>query len=300
MRNNNDCMYLNDIKGCEVSAIYECGDIIEIEYLKNGIRKSLTIEYCRFGSSMGYGSFFCYAGVELAQWIVHNQRMWTKELSEILIGIKTIVEINVFFENCYGDRESEQLEIVYMTEDGQINTYLLDVIDYDKNDVMESRCLANEKPTFKKRECKDEKMPTELFSVEIYKNVLAFALKAHGNQKTPEGLPYSFHIVSVATEIINSLSQHRISYDEANVAVACALLHDVLEDTETTMGTESLDIPNIEAVLTGVWALTKKEKLPTKQEQMQDTLERLKQQPKCVQMVKLADRITNLAPAPDF
>ena len=46
--------------------------------------------------------------------------------------------------------------------------------------------------------------------------------------------------------------------------------------------------------------MTKNEKLPTKQEQMQDSLKRLKQQPKCVQMVKLADRITNLAPAPDF
>lgn len=33
---------------------------------------------------------------------------------------------------------------------------------------------------------------------------------------------------------------------------------------------------------------------------MRDSLERLKQMPQCVQMVKLADRITNLAPAPLF
>ena len=66
------------------------------------------------------------------------------------------------------------------------------------------------------------------------------------------------------------------------------------------MGTNSLDIPNMKIVLQGVWALTKDTKLPSKQEQMQDSLERLKQQPKCVQMVKLADRITNLAPAPVF
>lgn len=97
-----------------------------------------------------------------------------------------------------------------------------------------------------------------------------------------------------------SLSMHRIGYDEANVAVACALLHDVLEDTDTTMGTGSLDIPNIRIVLQGVWALTKNEEVSTKQEQMQESLERLQQQPKCVQMVKLADCITNLAPAPDF
>lgn len=142
-------------------------------------------------------------------------------------------------------------------------------------------------------------MPTELFSTRVYKEALAFALKAHKEQKTPEGLPYSFHIVSVATEVVNSLSQHHISYEEANIAIACALLHDVNEDTDTRVNA-SLDIANIEAIIAGVEALTKNEKLPTKQEQMQDSLERLKLQPKCVQMVKLADRITNLAPAPDF
>lgn len=142
-------------------------------------------------------------------------------------------------------------------------------------------------------------MKQELFSVEIYKTALAYALKAHKEQKTPEGLPYSFHIVSVATEIINSLSQHHISYDEANIAICCALLHDVNEDTDIRVSYD-LNIPNIESIIAGVEALTKNTKLPTKQEQMQDSLTRLKQQAKCVQMVKLADRITNLAPAPDF
>ena len=142
-------------------------------------------------------------------------------------------------------------------------------------------------------------MSKELFSTRVYKEALAFALKAHKEQKTPEGLPYSFHIVSVATEVVNSLSQHTVSYDEANIAIACALLHDVNEDTDTRVDS-SLNIPNIEAVIAGVGALTKDSSLPSKQEQMQDSLHRLKQQPKCVQMVKLADRITNLAPAPDF
>lgn len=142
-------------------------------------------------------------------------------------------------------------------------------------------------------------MKQEFFSVEIYKRAFAYALKAHKEQKTPEGLPYSFHIVSVATEIINSLSQHHISYDEANIAVCCALLHDVNEDTDARVSND-LKVSNIEKVIEGVEALTKNTKLPTKQEQMKDSLTRLKQQPKCVQMVKLADRITNLAPAPDF
>lgn len=142
-------------------------------------------------------------------------------------------------------------------------------------------------------------MREKLFSVSIYKKCLAYALKAHKEQKTPEGLPYSFHIVSVATEIINSLSQYHVNYDEANIAVACALLHDVNEDTDVEVSKE-LHVENIEAIIAGVLALTKDETLLTKQEQMKDSLLRLKLQPKCVQMVKLADRITNLAPAPDF
>lgn len=136
-----------------------------------------------------------------------------------------------------------------------------------------------------------------LFSVGVYKEALAFALRAHGEQKTPHGLPYSFHIVSVAAEVICSLSAHPISYDNANVALSCALLHDVLEDTDTQITTD-LEIPQIDTVIAGVKALTKDKTLPSKKEQMLDSLERLRQQPACVQMVKLADRITNLGPAP--
>jgi (p)ppGpp synthase/HD superfamily hydrolase len=57
-------------------------------------------------------------------------------------------------------------------------------------------------------------------------------------------------------------------------------------------------MPSEDIVISGVAALTKDETLPSKQEQMIDSLKRLKFEPKCVQMVKLADRITNLAPAP--
>jgi hypothetical protein len=143
----------------------------------------------------------------------------------------------------------------------------------------------------------------ELYNVQMYKDTLAFALKAHGEQKTPNGLPYSFHIVSVANEIINSLSMYPINYDEANVAIACALLHDVNEDTNIKVTKENvnfLDKNIIDLVISGVEALTKNTTISSKQEQMRDSIERLKQMPYCVQMVKLADRITNLDPAPLF
>ena len=52
-------------------------------------------------------------------------------------------------------------------------------------------------------------------------------------------------------------------------------------------------------VADGVLALTKNENLP-KEDRMRDSLERLLKQPKQVQIVKLADRITNLQAPPHY
>jgi len=139
----------------------------------------------------------------------------------------------------------------------------------------------------------------EFYSIENYKEAFSFALQAHGKQETPNGLPYSFHIVSVTNEIINSLFFQKFSFDEANIAIACALLHDINEDTPYKVSNCLLNLENIKIIEKGVEALTKNSSLP-KQEQMQDSLNRLKKQPVYVQMVKLADRITNLDPAPLF
>ena len=76
-----------------------------------------------------------------------------------------------------------------------------------------------------------------------------------------------------------------------------ALLHDTLEDTKVTY--DELLSTFGKAVADGVLALTKNESLATKQEQMIDSLNRIKMQPMEVWMVKLADRITNLS-APPF
>lgn len=83
---------------------------------------------------------------------------------------------------------------------------------------------------------------------------------------------------------------------DANLALQCALLHDVLEDTAWTaeyLRREVLD----EAVITGVQALTKDAALP-KPDRMADSLGRLLGQPAAVRLVKLADRVTNLDPPP--
>jgi len=146
----------------------------------------------------------------------------------------------------------------------------------------------------------DKSTSKELYSLDEYKANLVFALKAHGSQQTPTGLSYSFHIVSVAGEVINAIGIKSIGFKEANTAIACALLHDVNEDTDTKVTLESKIAGDKELIVKGVAALTKDETLATKKEQMQDSLNRLKLLPDCVQMVKLADRITNTARPPIF
>jgi (p)ppGpp synthase/HD superfamily hydrolase len=82
---------------------------------------------------------------------------------------------------------------------------------------------------------------------------------------------------------------------DQELAVQCALLHDVVEDTATTV--EQLRATFGPAVATGVSALSKDKLLP-KGRQLEDSLRRIREQPPEVWMVKLADRIANLQPPP--
>ena len=135
-----------------------------------------------------------------------------------------------------------------------------------------------------------------MFSQENYIEVLTFAALAHGEQKTPKGLPYLAHITCVAMEVINACEKSSLDEEKANLAISCALLHDVIEDANITY--DELYTKFGENVANGVEALTKDKTLPSKQEQMRDSIERLLTQPYEVQMVKLADRITNLGTPP--
>jgi (p)ppGpp synthase/HD superfamily hydrolase len=136
-----------------------------------------------------------------------------------------------------------------------------------------------------------------MFCQENYLKALTFAAKAHKEQKTPKGLPYIVHLSSVSMEVINACIKSKIDEKQMNFAITCALLHDVLEDTEITYDELYLEF-GLE-VADGVEALTKNKQLDSKQEQMRDSIERILTQPYEVQMVKLADRITNLSTPPD-
>ena len=132
------------------------------------------------------------------------------------------------------------------------------------------------------------------WSQEVYIKALLFAAHAHNNQKVPgTELPYLAHLTMVSMEVMAALAVE--DGLDGNLAILCALLHDVLEDTDVEY--DALQEVFGEAVTNGVQALTKHDDLP-KHEKMADSLARIQQQPKEVWMVKLADRITNLQPPP--
>lgn len=134
---------------------------------------------------------------------------------------------------------------------------------------------------------------------ELLQKAWKLAAQHHEGQRynTPEEgvtLPYLTHLGAVLIEVNYVISQE----PGLNVKLArlCAILHDSLEDTDLTE--ESVREQFGEQVLAGVKALTKNETLPTKQEQMEDSLARILAQPREVAVVKLCDRINNLSPAP--
>lgn len=137
-----------------------------------------------------------------------------------------------------------------------------------------------------------------------YADALRFAAERHGTQRVPgTELPYVAHVTWVTAEVLAALPS--TPSVDGELAVLCALLHDTIEDTATTRDEVAARFGA--AVADGVQALSKAaapkdlepaEKLAFKRQQMEDSLRRIREQPPAVWIVKLADRITNLAPPP--
>jgi len=122
-----------------------------------------------------------------------------------------------------------------------------------------------------------------------------FASAIHNRQKIPgSDIPYINHLGLVAMEATATIVNSNIN--NPNLLVLCALLHDSIEDTSTSY--EELKKVFGCEIADGVLSLTKNKDIPSKAEQMQDSISRIKKQPKAVWMVKLCDRITNLQPPP--
>lgn len=137
---------------------------------------------------------------------------------------------------------------------------------------------------------------------DLYRDALYFACKAHEGQKMPTSIPnvefpYFLHITEVMTETLIAFQETNDKNLNQNLGVLVAILHDTVEDTAITL--EEIENQFGENIKNGVWAMTKDETLP-KEEQMNDSLEKLLKQPIEVQFVKLADRIVNLKEPPHY
>lgn len=137
---------------------------------------------------------------------------------------------------------------------------------------------------------------TNRWSQDAYIRAYKFAAEKHVGQRVP-GTDWSYlaHLSMVSMEVMTAL--HHETGMDGDLAVQAAILHDTIEDTEAAY--DDLLSKFGQRVADGVFALTK-DVLLEKQDQMQDSLKRIKLQPKEIWMVKLADRITNLQPPPAY
>lgn len=135
---------------------------------------------------------------------------------------------------------------------------------------------------------------TLTWSQERYLAAWHFAAEAHLKQTLPgSDLPYVVHISSVAMEVMTAYAVEQRG--DSDLAIQCALLHDTIEDAG--IEADHLEKRFGPAVRAGVQALTKNPELP-KAAAMNDSLMRIRQQPRDIWIVKLADRISNLGPPP--
>ncbi|GAL87262.1 metal dependent phosphohydrolase [Sporocytophaga myxococcoides] len=138
------------------------------------------------------------------------------------------------------------------------------------------------------------------WSIDDIQNTWQLATKLHDGQKygganQGEHIEYINHIGSVVFEIMTAITME--DGMNSDLAIKCAILHDTIEDTNLSYD----DILSRfgSAVANGVLALTKKENISGKREKMLDSLNRIKEQPKEIWAIKMADRISNLY-APPF
>lgn len=129
-----------------------------------------------------------------------------------------------------------------------------------------------------------------------FQEAIKFATYRHLDKKQKvkgTRLPYVVHLSNVAMEIF--ATAYKTPDFDLDYAIQVALLHDTVEDTDTTL--DEIKERFGSEIAEGVLAMTKNEKLP-KEMQIPDSLARIKKLRKEVWAVKLADRITNLQEPP--
>lgn len=135
----------------------------------------------------------------------------------------------------------------------------------------------------------------QLNTQKLYQKAIRFAGEKHSSQTMPGSeANYLVHLSNVAMEVLLAY-QTKQDFD-VDFAVQIAILHDTIEDTNTTYN-ELLNSFGYK-IANAVQALSKNPNIKIKKLRMEDSLERILKLEKEVGLVKLADRITNLQPPP--
>ncbi|MBA3681366.1 MAG: bifunctional (p)ppGpp synthetase/guanosine-3',5'-bis(diphosphate) 3'-pyrophosphohydrolase [Bacteroidetes bacterium] len=139
------------------------------------------------------------------------------------------------------------------------------------------------------------------WAIDELQDVWQLATKLHdgqkyGGPKDGEQIEYINHIGSVTFEVINAINNSEDM--NAGLAIKCAVLHDTLEDTKFSY--EKAKELFGKEVADGTLALTKSNTIESSNDKMLDSLKRIKQQPKEIWAVKMADRICNLYEPPFY
>ncbi|MBX2840665.1 MAG: HD domain-containing protein [Flammeovirgaceae bacterium] len=133
-----------------------------------------------------------------------------------------------------------------------------------------------------------------MWNRDLYQKTIKYAGEAHSDQLVPgSNSSYLVHLSNVCMEVLYALVNSE-NLDK-NLALQCALLHDTIEDTKVTWNDLNQNFGK--KVADGVLALTKNKSLP-KEKQMPDSISRILAEGPEIQLVKMADRITNLQNPP--
>ena len=149
-----------------------------------------------------------------------------------------------------------------------------------------------------------------IWNAELFETLSTFVASEHSKQvyKGADGraAPYYLHLTQVCSRAMRAALER--SDLDINKIMACALLHDVIEDcTDTKAEYDRISqfILRVcgENILSGVLALSKQDIFDVngakdKSAMMKDSLKRIQAQPAEVWVVKLADRICNLQEPP--
>jgi (p)ppGpp synthase/HD superfamily hydrolase len=119
-----------------------------------------------------------------------------------------------------------------------------------------------------------------------------FASKVHKEQKYTGDELHIPHIENIVVEIMGVDS----TLENPELAIICAILYKSIENTPTNY--DDIKKKFGETVANGLIALTEDKTIPDKKARMIDSLNRIKQQPKEIWVVKMADIVANLGKLP--